>query len=78
VEARVTVSDIQHPNNSVNAKSDTVQSDLLWGADEIGKNINRNERAVFHLYRTRALKSIRKVNGKLVASRAALLKELAG
>jgi hypothetical protein len=72
------MSDNQDSAVLVNGKSDTVTSDLLWGTDAIGKAINRNPRQVFHLISTGALKSVQKKGGRYVASRAALLKELAG
>jgi hypothetical protein len=62
----------------VNGKSNTVTSDLVWGTADIGRVINRNPRQVFHLISTGALKSVQKKGGRYVASRAALLKELAG
>jgi len=72
------MSDIERQNNLVNGKSDTVTSDLIWGTADIGRVINRNPRQVFHLISTGALKSVQKKGGRYVASRAALLKELAG
>jgi len=48
-----------------------------WGAEAIGEIIGRSPRQVFHLYHSGALKSIRKIGGRLVApSRRALLREL--
>ena len=60
--------------DKVNGKSEAC--DLLWGADKIGNAIGRNRRQTFHLFHSGAVKSIRKVGGKLVASRQALLREL--
>jgi hypothetical protein len=68
------MSDNDQSNNLVNGTA----CDLLWGAAEIGRAIGRNGRQVFHLHRTGAVKSIHKVGGKLVASRAPLLRELKG
>jgi hypothetical protein len=62
----------------VNGQNNTVTSDLLWGDVAIGKAINRTPRQVNHLIKTKALKSVQKKGGRHVASRAALLKELAG
>jgi hypothetical protein len=74
--AFVAMSDIEHRNDSVNGNPN--QDELLWGTADIGRAINRNPRQVFHLISTGALKSVQKKGGRYVASRAALLKELAG
>jgi hypothetical protein len=65
----------EHSDNIVNGNHQSVQSDLLWGAEEIGQAINRNSRQVHHLLSTGALKCVQKKGGRWVASRAALLKE---
>ena len=78
LEAHVTVSDNHQDSVLVNGQNNTVTSDLVWGTADIGRVINRNPRQVFHLISTGALKSVQKKGGRYVASRAALLKELAG
>jgi hypothetical protein len=50
--------------------------DFLWGADEIGRAIGRNRRQTHHLLSRGELKSVKKVGGRWVVSRAALLREL--
>jgi hypothetical protein len=58
----------------VKEKSET-PSEFLWGADEIGAAIGRNGRQAFHLLSSGDIKSARKVRGRWVASRTALLRE---
>ena len=50
-------------------------SELLWGADQIGAAIGRNGRQAFHLLTNGEIKSARKVRGRWVANRGALLRE---
>ena len=50
----------------------TIESTVCWGAEEIGKTINRTERQTFHLLKLGQIKSARKVGGKWTAGRAAL------
>jgi hypothetical protein len=66
----------EQSTNTVNGNHQAVQSDLLWGAEEIGQAINRNVRQVHHLLSTGALKCVQKKGGRWVASRTALLREL--
>lgn len=51
-------------------------SDFVWGADAIGKVIGRNARQVHHLLNSGQLKCAKRLGGRWVASRAALLREL--
>jgi hypothetical protein len=53
----------------------TSSSDIIWGAEEIGRVINRNPRQVWHLLDRGEIKCARKVGGRWCASRAALLRE---
>jgi hypothetical protein len=66
----------EHPNNLVNGNHQAVQSDLLWGAAEIGKAIGRNARQTFHLLSNEQIQCAKKVGGHWVCSRATLLHEL--
>jgi hypothetical protein len=50
-------------------------SEFLWGADEIGAAIGRNGRQAFHLLSNGEIKCARKVRGRWMANRAALLHE---
>jgi hypothetical protein len=60
----------------LSVKSDkSPSSEFLWGADEIGAAIGRNGRQAFHLLSSGDIKSARKVRGRWVASRTALLRE---
>jgi hypothetical protein len=51
--------------------------DILWGAAAIGKAISLTERQVNHMVATGRLPT-RKVGGKLVASRRALIEAVLG
>jgi hypothetical protein len=66
------MSDIEHQNNLVNGND----SDFLWGVAEIGQAIGRNPRQTFHIISKGELKSVKKIGGRWVVSRSALLKEL--
>ena len=59
----------------VKEKSETV-CEFLWGADEIGAAIGRNGRQTHHLLAHGEIQCARKVRGRWVVSRAALLREL--
>jgi hypothetical protein len=50
--------------------------DFRWGADQIGQVIGRTSRQAFHLLSRGEIKCAKKVGGRWVASRAALLREL--
>ena len=47
--------------------------DLLWGAEAIGRVINRTPRQTFHLLENNLLPFAKKVGGKWACSRRALL-----
>ena len=51
---------------------------LAWGVDEIAKVIGRSARQTHHILTCGQIKSARKVGGKWVANREALLRELSG
>ena len=51
---------------------------LAWGVEEIGKVIGRTARQTHHILTRGQIKSARKVGGKWVANRDALLRELSG
>jgi hypothetical protein len=51
---------------------------LAWGVDEIAKVIGRTTRQAHHILSRGQIKSVRKVGGKWVANRDALLRELSG
>lgn len=50
--------------------------DLLWGTKEISKVIRRTERQTGYLLEAQKLKSAKKIGGRWVVSRSALLAEL--
>jgi hypothetical protein len=52
------------------------ESDIVWGAENIGAVINRGPRQTFHLLTRGEIKCARKVGGRWAASRSALLREL--
>jgi hypothetical protein len=62
---------------SVKEKSEAA-SEFLWGADQIGAAIGRNGRQAFHLLTNNEIKSARKVRGRWVANRSALIREFGG
>jgi hypothetical protein len=66
------------PARGDTASATSKSSDLLWGADEIGRAINRNPRQVWHLLDRGEIKCAVKKGGRWVASRAALLREFGG
>lgn len=51
--------------------------DLVWGAKNIGAEINKTEKAAFHLLEKKMLPA-RKVGRQWVASRSALRRHLVG
>ena len=63
-------------DDSVN-ESKTSESPVCWGCDAIGKVINRTPRQALHLLYTNQIRCARKVGGRWVAGRAALLREFA-
>jgi hypothetical protein len=62
----------------VNGKIPTNLDKPVWGAVEIGKIINRNPRQTHHLLTRGHIKSARRVGGRWMANRAALLREFGG
>jgi hypothetical protein len=70
------MSDNADPCEKVNGDAEEVQSEFLWGSDEIGKAIGRNERQAFHLLNSGQIKSAKKLGGRWVVSRTALFREL--
>jgi hypothetical protein len=52
--------------------------DFLWGAEQIGAEINRPPRAVHHLLATGQIRCAQKKGGRWVASRAKLRAEFGG
>jgi hypothetical protein len=58
----------------MNAENDA-DLDLVWGAAEIARVINRTERQTYHLLTIGAIKSAKKVGGRHVADRHALRTE---
>ncbi len=51
------------------------ESDFAWGAEEIGAVIGRTTRQTHHLLTRGAIKSAKKVGGRWMVSRSALLRE---
>jgi hypothetical protein len=51
---------------------------FLWGITEIARALDRTPRSTYHLAEIGALRSIRKVAGRWVASRNALIREMTG
>ncbi len=64
----------QQGDDKVNNQVD--DSDFCWGAQAIGAVIGRNPRQTHHLLARGEIKSAKKVGGRWVVSRAALLREL--
>jgi len=50
--------------------------DFLWGVQAIGQVIGRSSRQTFHILSKGEIKSAKKIGGRWMVSRAALLKEL--
>jgi hypothetical protein len=50
-------------------------SPVVWGCDAIGKVIGRSPRQTHHLITKNQIQSVKKVGGRWVAGRAALLRE---
>jgi hypothetical protein len=68
-----------HEQLNYEAKTDDgLESPFAWGADEIGAVIGRDVRQTFHLLNTGQLKSAKKIGGRWVANREALIRELGG
>jgi hypothetical protein len=58
-----------------NLYQEGTNSEFLWGAGAIGEIIGRNPRQTHHLLTTGQIQSAKKVGGRWVAPRAALLRE---
>ena len=69
---------LDHELGSSVKSGESPSSEFLWGADEIGAAIGRNGRQAFHLLSNGDIKCARKVRGRWVANRAALLREFGG
>jgi hypothetical protein len=52
--------------------------ELVWGAENIGKEINRTARQTHHLLASGAIKSARRAGGLWCADRGALRREFGG
>ncbi|MGC2077869.1 MAG: hypothetical protein WA728_17915 [Xanthobacteraceae bacterium] len=57
-------------------RSTETHGDFLWGCEAISKAIGRNKRVTFWLLENGELKSPRKIRGRWMVARAALLREL--
>ena len=53
-------------------------TDFLWGAAKIGRVIGLNQRQAHHLLTNGEIKSARKIRGRWVANRPALIREFGG
>jgi hypothetical protein len=51
---------------------------VVWGAEQIGRVIGRSPRQTHHLLANDQIKSAKKIGGRWVAGRAALLREFGG
>jgi hypothetical protein len=60
---------------SVNPKPEVSPGDFVWGAPAIAAVIGRSPRQTFHILSGGQIKCARKVGGRWVVSRAALLRE---
>ena len=58
------------------SRSAPVENAFVWGADEIGRVIDRTGRQTNHLLATGQIKSAKKIGGRWVANRLALLREM--
>jgi hypothetical protein len=63
---------------SIAQQEDFNSHPLAWGVEQIGKVIGRTPRQTFHILSRGQLKSAKKVGGRWVANRNALLRELSG
>ena len=66
------------PNKGASRGLDNSPGDFVWGAEEIGVIIGRNPCQSHHLLINGQIKCARKVGGRWVASRSALLREFGG
>jgi len=70
------MADSHERDDKVNDEVDDLNSGFCWGAEAIGAVIDRNPRQTHHLLTRGEIKSAKKVGGRWVVSRAALLREL--
>jgi hypothetical protein len=71
------MSDIHSALPAVNSGANALDnSGFVWGAEEIGAVIGRTSRQTHHLLTQGAIKSAKKVGGRWVVSRSALLREI--
>jgi hypothetical protein len=68
---------LSHYKESDEVSDNVENSDLVWGASEIGKVIGRSPRATFHLLEKQLLPA-RKVGRAWVGSRKRLLRAVLG
>jgi hypothetical protein len=72
----ITMSDIRSETLAVKQELKTLDNPtFLWGAAAIGEVIGKPGRDVLHLLKNGRIKSARKIGGRYVASRSALLRE---
>jgi hypothetical protein len=69
------MSALENPDASVKEAETVIQSDFLWGADQIGPAIGLSTRQAYHRLDAGQIRCARKVGGIWFANRAALLKE---
>jgi hypothetical protein len=67
---------IEKPNTA--QQEDFNSHPLAWGIEEIGRVIGRTPRQTYHILTRGQIKSARKIGGKWVANREALIRELSG
>jgi hypothetical protein len=70
------MSDIDVLDASVNREAEVSTSEFLWCAAEIGAVIGRSARQAFHILAAGQIKSARRIGGRWMVNRAALLREL--
>jgi hypothetical protein len=64
------------PNKGASTSGlDNSSCEFVWGAEEIGAILGRTARQIHHLLTQGAIKSAKKVGGRWVVSRSALLRE---
>jgi hypothetical protein len=68
------MSDNAESNHLVNGTE--TETFYYWGAEEIGRAIRRNKRQTHHLLTTGQIKSAKKLGGRWVISRSALLRDM--
>jgi hypothetical protein len=66
---------VEIESGPVKGRDDLPPADLLWGAEAIARVLNCDTPKVQYMLRKGQLKSAKKVGGKWVCSRSALLRE---